>query len=222
MNKNYIYKTMEELTLTEISIESNKKKHQEKEDAKNKKLADIAEEKRMREILVPYLDKLQDNLEEKDLLSFWIFSNESGFVKHKNLQHNMLKNLIKSNPNKYKNSLVSNVRICFYHNKPLSSVFRELKIYMVTEIEVYSVDKDGNFNGDKSPWGATIAWHAKDFKITKFSLKLMQVIHKQIVKKIYLGISLVGYPLTNVIKTLEKKGVDFQNTLSPLAGAIKK
>jgi hypothetical protein len=211
-----------ELTLTEISIEYDKKKHQEKEDIKNKKLADIAEEKRMREILVPYLDKLQDILEEKGLLSFWIFPDKPGFEKLKNLSFSQMEKITKTNIDKYKNRYISNIRICFFHNEKPSDMFRKENIYMTTDIAVHKIDHKGIIGGSTQGWGAGIAWHGEDFKTTKFSLKLMQILYRSIANKLYNNATVFGYKLTDVIETLEKKGVDFQNTLSPLAGTIKK
>jgi hypothetical protein len=224
MNKIIHIRTMEESSYAQIKRERIEKENQEKEDAKNKKLADIAEKKRMHKLLVPYLDKLQDNLEEKDILSFWIFPEEAGFTKHKNLNYDEMQKFIFANVNKYKNKLLSNISIGFYHNDKPNSTRRKLNIniYMITDIMVYPISKDGIIGGDKNTWGATIAWETNDFKTTKFSLKLLQIIFRQIVAKVFITLSIFGYPLTNVIKTLEKKGVDFQNTLVPLAGTIKK
>jgi hypothetical protein len=51
------------------------------QDKKNKEVADLAEKKRMANIIRPYLTKLEAQIKEKQLYKFWTFSDRSGFKK---------------------------------------------------------------------------------------------------------------------------------------------
>jgi len=203
-----------------ISRLSDEKDAKQAADKIKKEKEVVAEEKRMHKLIVPYLDKLQDQLVEKNLLYFWVYPDQSGFVKHKNLNDDSLQELFLKNIDKYKNRLIASVSIGFYHHDKPTSIMRQEKIYMTTGIEVIHIDKHGIMHGEKKPWACNMAWHADTFKTTKFSFKLIELIYRQTVAKIAVYPSIFGYPLVDIIHELQKKGLDFGDVLKPLPGSI--
>lgn len=177
------------------------------------------EEKRMHKLLIPYLDKLQGQLVEKNLLYFWVYPDQPGFIKHNNLTVSKLQKLFFQDVEKYKNRLIASISIGFYHHDEHKDK-RFKKIYMTTSIEVIHIDKYGKMHGEKEPWGCNMAWYADDFKTTTFSFKLMEIIYRQTAARVIRRTSIFGFPATDIIHELQEKGQDFGNVLKPLPGSI--
>ena len=88
--------------------------------------------------------------------------------------------------------------------------------HIVINIAVFKIDVDGSF---KDSWGCTFHWKNADFKTTKFSFKLIERILIPVSKKIKTCSSIAsGTSITSLIKDLEKKGINFDDVLNPLAG----
>jgi len=186
----------------------------------NKKVRDAdIETARTDKIIVPYLDKLQDTLVEKNLLYFWVFQDEPGFIKHKYKGYNAVQKMILNNVSKYANRTISSVSINFYHNDMAKNTnTKNYYYYLRIDINIFHIDAKGILNGDGASTGADIAWAADDFKLSKFSFKLLYVLLNAIVSQRYDYTSFTGIPLTYIVKDLQKIGVDFVNTLVPLPG----
>lgn len=90
---------------------------------------------------------------------------------------------------------------------------------MTISIDVIPGETTGKMS-DK-PWGCDMAWKLDDFKTTKFSFKLLEIIYREVESKRKICPSLLGIPLTRIIEDLKKRRVDFSDTLKPLKGSIK-
>ena len=214
--------TKKESTFARISREMDEAKAKEIKDAKDKELARIAEEKRLEKLVIPYLDNLQKQIVEKDLLSFWAFPDEPGFKKIKDI-HTMKKMqaFINKDIDKYKNRNVALIRIGFYHNDKPTGMRRKAGFYLCVSMSVLPIDKNGILNGADDAWGADISWKLEDFKTTKFSFKLLEKILRPVGQRAMIFTSILGFPITYVINELKKIKVNFDNILTPLPGAAK-
>lgn len=189
------------------------------QDAKQKIIDDATETKRMEKIIVPYLDKLQDTIVEKDLLYFWVFQDESGFIKHKYRDYNAVQKMVLQNVSKYANRTISSIGIKFYHNDESKLTNKEnYYYYLIADVSMFNIDEKGILNGDRVSRGADIGWTAEDFKLSKFSFKLLYVLLNAIISQHHDYTSFSAVPLTYIVNDLQKIGVDFVNTLVPLAG----
>lgn len=186
------------------------------QDVQDAELAKQVEKKRMRKIVVPYLDELQERLVKDNLLYFWIFPDKPGFTKIKGYSWTQMENLLKSNVEKYKNRLIANVNIRFYHNDKPKSMFLREDIHLTTDINVYPIDKNGVMCGHERGWGIGVAWRPEDFKISKFSFKLMELLYVTAVNKTYTNATMYGYPFSSVIDALHEYKVKTGNLLQPL------
>ena len=207
-----------ETPLAKIIRLRKEKEAKEIKDAKDKALAKIAEEKRLEKLVIPYLDKLQDQIVEKDLLSFWTFLDEPGFKKIKYMSVDNMKKFISKDSERYKNGRVALISMSFHHHDKPNTTIRAAGYYFAVSISVFAIDKNGVLDDSKA-WGADLAWGLEDFKTTKFSFKLIETILKPVGKRKATFASLLGFPITKVINDLKEIKVKFDKVLTPLAGA---
>lgn len=210
--------------LQESSLEKTFREDKEHRDAavaaaKKKELDEKAEEKRMEKIIFPYLDSLRDQLIEKNILSFWSFPDRSGFEKLKGLSHDDIKKLIKSDIDKYKNRNIAEFNIDFFHDDKADSYQKQAKIHIVVKILLVVITDKGKLDY-KAGTELDFHWTGEDFKITKFSLKLLRRLLIAVDQRLLKGVSLMstGMPLSYIIKDAKKIRLDLSDVLTPLAG----
>jgi hypothetical protein len=187
-------------------------------DAKDKILFEKNEKIRIRKIILPYLDSLYEQLEKKDLFSFWTFPDRKGFKKIHHTGYFDLQYMIDENPDMYKNRTIVEVNMRTYHDESVGSSYEELGVMLGISIGIFYIDKHGVFNGDNNSYGLDFTWHYEDFKITKFSFKLLEKIIQLVVARKVYGVALIGMQLEEVIERLKKVKVSLNDVLSPLAG----
>lgn len=185
---------------------------------KDKQLAKKKEENHLKELVIPYLDKLEFQLEEKQLDEFWTFPDRSGFKKIKNISFEQMKKLIKQDVEKYAERKICLVQVSFQHNKPLTSVYRKDGILLIVTIKVYHIDNKGILNGKNITNVSAFNWTLYDFAITKITFKLLEVIMQIIVNNQYQSIGFSGLPIQVMIKELKQKKIDISDVLVPLSG----
>ena len=220
-NKNELPKLLSktEKPLAKIIRVRKEKEAKEIKDLKDKELARIAEENRMEKLIIPYLDNLQKQIIEKDLLEFWTFTDEPGFKKIKGILFHDMQNFLNKDVEKYKNRKVALISFSFHHHDSKTTIHRKAGSYLGVSMTIFPIDKNGILNGDDNAWGADIVWKSEDFKTTKFSFKLLETILKPVGKRKKIFTSLLGFTVTFVIKELKKIKVNFDNVLKPLPGA---
>lgn len=207
-----------ESIFTRVCREQNEKREKEKQKEKQKELDIIAEKEQAIKLIVPNITTLYNQLAEKKLHSFWVFPDRAGFKKIKDLTFTKMQKFLYQDVDKYKNRNICYFSICTYHKDPKK--FRDPSHYwLVVDLTIYHIDDTGNMIGtNEEAYGCTYAWKDKDFKTTKLTFKLLETIMYPVIEKKYTNTSIFGIPITNVIKHLEKKGIDFSDVNAPLAG----
>jgi len=201
--------------------EEEARKEMEKE-----KLA-IAEEKeyeRKCKIIYKYMVKLKKELEEKNMTHFWVFLDEPGFKRIVS-PFKTMKDYIKKNADKFKNKRIayfaSLLRTDEHGEKML---FGPADIWIGISLNIYHIDNDGNIMGKNNSCGCVFNWLTDDFKITKFSFKLLERIMYIVNTKLVTCPSLGGYALSSVINMirnqyqLKKRNIGVDDLLVPLKG----
>ena len=211
-----------ELPKKESSLLKRVRERKEQDDIdlkKNKeKDLEISKEKdRVRTVVIKYLDHLDEQLREKKSFDFWVFPDRSGFGKMKQKTVEYMQKLIDKDIDKYKNRNLASITICTYHNRDKGDFYEDENIRMIVGITILPINNKGIINGDKNPWGCTIAWSDEGFKTTKFSFKLLERILEPVALHKYSASSLTGTGILNVINALKKKGYDLSDCLNPLA-----
>jgi hypothetical protein len=199
-----------------VEREMREKEQKEIDEKKQIEHDRLKEEERKEKIIMKYLTKLDAKFDETQSTHFWSFPDRSGFKKLYATKLEMEKFLSKT-PEKYKNRKIAYFSVSFYHDSPKTSVFRQDGIWMGASVIIYTLDNDAKFSKKKKIWGCRWMWKTDDFKLTKFSFKLLETIMYPISEKITTCESLMGLPITYVVELLEKKGVDFGDVLQPLA-----
>lgn len=188
------------------------------QEAEAKKIAEAEEKKRKESIIKSYLDKLEAQLKEKKILGFWTFVDRAGFRKYNSSEKSIIK-MINAEPDKYLDRQIADYTIKFHQNEKPDSHHREIDIWFTIAIRIYNIIENKNklelnlFND------CVISWRVDDFKITKFSLKLMEMLMKPLAEKKLSLTSLMGHSVKNALKRYEDKaGIDFSEVLQPLKG----
>lgn len=211
-----------ETPLDKIIRKRKEKEAKAVQDAKDKEAARITEEKRLEKLVVPHLNKLEKQIVEKGFKSFWTFPDEPGFKKFKDKSLKEMQAIVNKDVAKYKNRNIAKVTISFYHqDKPSNVMRRNAGFWFAIDITIFPIDKNGVLNGADNAWGADVGWRLEDFKITKFSLKLLQAILKPVGRHLREFTSFLGVPAERVLKELKRAGVNFDDVLAPLPKAIK-
>lgn len=85
-------------------------------------------------------------------------------------------------------------------------------------IDIWPVDEKGNITNEGGGGVYTMSWGTNDFKISRFTFKLLQQIVIATNKKLIASANPIGTPLAGVLKLLKNKNVDLSDYLIPLAG----
>jgi hypothetical protein len=202
----------------DVTNKLKQKEEREIKAIKTKELNRIKEEKRLELIVLPHLDKLFMQLTEKNTLDFWVFPDRSGFKKIVDMDFDDMQTFVKSDVEKYADRKICLFKLSFTHRDAKTSIWRKSGILLIVSIVVFHMDNKAMLNGKNTAKGCTFNWHFEDFKLTKLTYKLLETIMHPIADGIFECSSLGGFPLTYVIKNLEKKGIDFTDVLIPLAG----
>lgn len=174
---------------------------------------------RTSKLIIAHLDSLAEQLQEKELHSFWAFPDRATFEKTNKTSVAQMEKKIKKNPKRYANRRVARIMICSHHDEKETSFYRKEDIWLTVAINIYQINDKADMQGRDNPsWGCTFIWETEDFKITKISLRLLERIMKIVATKEITCESLVGYALHKIIKMFAKKGHDLSDLLSPLAG----
>lgn len=201
-----------------VSREMDEKETKNILDAKNKIKYANAELERQAKIIRPYLDKLESQIDEKNLKTFWTFPDRVGFKKiHKSTDD--IKKQVKSDIPRYQNRPLVRFSIAFHQCEKDTSTHRKDDIWLGVQFTVFYIDKDGRIdNPVNHATGCHFIWQSGDFKTTKFSLKLLEEIMYPVVDRKQSCTSLMGFPLTGILKQLKSKKIDLNEYLNPLAG----
>ena len=200
-----------------ISREMDEKEAKELADKKQAEKDALKEKKHAEKVIKSYLDKLEVQIKEKNLQNFWSFPDVKGFKKIWNkYSYKQIDKIVQDDLVRYKNRKIIQFNIIFVQNESKSSLARKNGNWLLLDMMLFEIDDKGTF---KNTSGCRYAWRNDDFKITKFSFKLLETIMYPIANGVHSCVSILGIPLWNVIEQLQKKGVDFTDVLKPLAKA---
>lgn len=162
-----------------------------------------------------YMAKLRTTLSEKKILSFWTFADRSGFKKIRNMSFQEMQDAMHADVNQYKNR-----QVCMIRMNPRDKADK-FGTWLYTNVWVITTDDKANMKGKKVKENSCgFMWKEEDFKVTKFSLKLVEAIMHPIADNIHSCSNMSGFHITKIIKDLKKKGVDLSEHLSPLANLL--
>lgn len=166
-------------------------------------------------IVKTYIENLDKQLKEKDLYSFCVFP-EQGFKNKMREDIKDIKKLIKKEAGKHDHLVC--ILINPLHNRR-ESISGKAGVWLFASINVIPIDEKGELLSKKG-WNTDMHWKVDDFKITKFSLKLLETLMKHVIKK-KLGIAGVfGVPFNELVKRLGYKDVDISSVFTPLPDLV--
>jgi len=209
-------KVKTESPLQKIRRERLEKESQEVKEAELKTKEDAKKKHRKETIIKAYLDKLESQLKEKNILGFWTYVDRSGFKKFKTTNKDVEK-MINKDVEKYIGRQLANYTIIFHQNENPDSHHRADDLWLSVTIRIYNITKKDNKVVHNLFNQCNIVWHIDDFAISKFSLKLIEMFMKPLAEKKTSCVSLMGLPLDFVLDRYKKDaGIDFSDVLQPL------
>lgn len=185
---------------------------------KDKQLEAVQEEQRLEKIVMPYLEKLDKQLDEKDSRVFWTFPDRSGFKKIKKTSFKQMQNILHQDVQKYAGRKICLIEVSFHYNKPITSLYRKDGILLYVMISTFHMDDTATMNGKNDPNGCAFNWRIHDFCTTKLTFKLLETIMYPVADYKYQSGGFSGLPIQLTIKLLKQKKIDISDVLVPLAG----
>jgi hypothetical protein len=205
-----------ENTLAKTIREYKEKEKREAEEKKQKEIDDKKEKARKAGVIYPYLEKLDKQLDEKNIGDFWTFPDRSGFKKI-NGSFEKIEKMVKKDLDKYANRQIAYFTIYSFHKSKETGMHRKAGIWLGVTMAIFHIDKNGNLRGANQPTGCDYMWTDEDFKTTKFSFKLLERLMHPVAEHKIKCTSIFGFHISFIIKKMEKLGVDFSDILNPLA-----
>ena len=203
--------TYSKVRRTRIENEAKEAKAKAKAEEEAKK-----EEARKHKIVYKYVSKLADKFKETDSTHFWVWADTPGFKKIM-ITHDQLRKALATNPEKYKNRKIAHFSIQFRHDKrDKEALFGDPDKWMSVFMTVHQLDKTANLD-KKTPWGCHYVWLTDDFKITKFSFKLLETIMKIVSNRHMTCESIGGIAIRHVLDRIKKERIKFDYELQPLS-----
>lgn len=185
---------------------------------KDKVDTDTKENMRLEKLVIPYMEKLVAQLQEKNLFNFWVFPDRSGFSKINNVGYDEMQKLLKEDVDKYANRTICRVSM-IDREESVTSTYYQNDIWLGLSIVIIHLDAKCNFKGAKVKRNrCDVMWKTPDFKITKLTFKLIETLMHIMAQNNYNYASLYGYPISYVLEDLQKKGHDLSAALIPLGG----
>jgi hypothetical protein len=187
------------------------------QDKKEKEILALEEKKKNEDIIRIYLDKLQKQLRDKKLTVFHTFPDKPGFKKYTGGEA-FVENFVAKDPAKYANQKIAVFNILFHQNKE-DSINRSVGNWLTVAMNVFCPNEKGKMrHREYIVHSANYVWRIQDFKITRFTFKLIEAIMHPVVNKKADYTSFSGLFLSFVISDLEKRGFKMKEFLNPLAG----
>lgn len=166
-------------------------------------------------IVKEYIESLAAQLKEKKLFSFCVFP-EQGFKNKMRESTEELKKLTKKEAGKHEYIVCININTL---NDQRNSILGKAGGWLYASINVVPLDKDGKWISNKS-FGVDMHWKVDDFKITKFSLKLLETLMKHAIKKKLKIAGTFGVPFSELIEELEYEKINISSVFTPLPNLV--
>jgi len=219
--------TKKEPLIKESAFQKITRLREEKEAAEKKaseqKIIDDAKElERQYSILFPHLDKLADQLKEKKLNIFWAFPDRTGFKKY-DLNFEQIQEMTRDEPEKYGNRHITEFKIMTTHRRKNLKRGDGTNPLVLIRISTRPIDKNGKFVTSDG-WACVVAWDPIDFKVSKITFKLLDIMMRMSYQFHISAPSFTGLGFHILMKHFvyydKKTGkkFGFEEALSPLAG----
>lgn len=164
-------------------------------------------------IIVNYITKLRSTLKESHLQSFWTFVDRTGFKKIINIGQMDMQKVLHKNIKKYANRILCQIKINAYPKPDHHGT------YLFINILVIYLDDEANMDSMKVDTNScAFIWSMEDFKITKFSFKLVERMMNIVARGKHSCPSFTGFHIEKVVNDMKKKDIDISDCLNPLAG----
>jgi len=208
-----------ESALARVSREYDERKAAEAARKKQKESDDKREYERRKKIIIPYLNNLENHIDEKNLNDFWAFPDNAVFKKIKCDSIQEMQEKLDKKPNLYAGRKICFITLHFEQNKPDSSWHRKEGTWFGVNIDGFNIDKNGKLiKGGRQKFGGHFVWKTKDFATTKFSFKLVERIMKLMAADDrFRFASMLGFDIDFVIRELKKIKVDISDLFQPLS-----
>jgi hypothetical protein len=187
---------------------------------KERQLADV-EKKREAGIITTYLDKLEKQIRDKKLSSFYVFADNAGFKKY-NGGPSTIQKIFDENPEKYIGKKIASFGIFYHQNEKEEDSFnRRRGAWLSVTLQIFCPNNQTGkiSNYDSKAYGVNFYWRTEDFKKTRFTFKFLEMIMLAFLDKYSdLSISLKGLTLERLFYYLDERKVAYKHLLNPLAG----
>jgi hypothetical protein len=197
-----------------------KKRMREKveNEIKEKRLAEI--EKKIEDgIITTYLDKLEKQIRDKKLSSFYVLADNAGFKKF-NGSSGTIQKMFDENPEKYIGKKIASFTI-FYHQHDKENDFDSLKdVWLSVTLQIFCPNNQTGkiSNYDSKAHGVKFYWRTEDFRKTRFTFKFLEMIMHAFIDKYSDLRSLKGMTIERLFYHLDKRKIAYKHLLNPLAG----
>ena len=209
-------KVKKESPLEKISREMEEEYTKKTKEAEAKQITYEKELTKKKELITEYLDQLEERLIEKKQRGFWTFPDRTGFKKI-SASTDKIEKMLNKDYNKYIGRQIAEYVIAFHQNKKPDSMHKSSGLWLSVTIRMYDIkDKGGKLVLDLDK-ECDIAWNTDDFKISKFSFKLVERFMKPLAEKKTSCVSILGKSLKFVLDRYKKDAkIDFSDVLQPL------
>lgn len=202
------------------------KQDQEKKKTEKEK-ADKIELKRKEKIITPYIKKLEAKLVDNKFHIHNYFVWADKLTKKLPDDEITILNELKKNPKKYEGKKLALVSILFPYRKrhtPEGNILAHPDSWLKITIHVFTIEEEKvkkathTFSGFKY-YGGVVTWLTDDFKITKYSTKLLNFMIKALADEILSFPSVFGVDWEYVVDLFKKNKRPIpEEYLVPLAG----
>jgi hypothetical protein len=153
-----------------------------------------------------YLTGLKEKLKERDLQSFWVMSGNKEFRPIKNMMVAEIKEMLAEKVQYFRNKKIAEVDIWIDEKLKRKNV----DFVMSIKVTICQIDEEGQIESKPySTWGICINFMPEDLREIKFSLKLVEAIMRLAHKKKIVTDTLNGVKYKNFVKSLQKKGIEW-------------
>lgn len=165
------------------------------------------------EVIKKYMEKIDSKIKENKLESFWIFP-ETGFTKKYRKTFTEIEKMTKKSPEKYSGKTILDIRLMTLHND-YESIPGKKGAWLVVDISAFPINKIGEMINDDS-WGIGIQWKEEDFKIGKFTFKMLEHLADIMYKKKLEITGSFGMRFKSFLKQLKLEKINIDSYLTPL------
>lgn len=165
------------------------------------------------EVIKKYMEKIDSKIKENKLESFWIFP-ETGFTKKYRKTFTEIEKMTKKSPEKYSGKTILDIKLMTLHND-YESIPGKKGAWLVVDISAFPIGEKGELL-NREGWGIGIQWKEEDFKIGKFTFKMLEHLADIMYKKKLEITGSFGMRFKSFLKELKSEKINIDSYLTPL------